>query len=505
MRKEVVPIKVSELEIHPLVKEIWQKKKVEFIKYTMKLTGQENPIYVVKRKDKFYVVEGVVRLVAAQEIPMEYLDCIVLDIPDNQVIDQRLRLNQKSKTHIKETCYYVEHMLGLIGKSQGKKHELMGFAKFNDEEEFGLAGKERYEIACHYTGLDFGSSTLRKLMKIYWLEKEDEKVAKLELLEFIDRGELSVDKAHKHLMKRDKKIKDKEEREKRDYEGKSTKGWYKLFNKSSLDLSDLEDGSIKLAGFSPPYEGSMRSYRHQDELKHGQEKTTSEYITNGMMFCKALLPKLHKDAVVFIIIGESYKGSYNSVVSRYELALRDIGFDIIGVCPWIKENPTPVKLKEFFQPADEKIIVCKKIGGKPTFHPTLKQSEGGSGEIKLKRSRDGKNGKSNYYMGGDSTCITNVITTPVFNHNEYKDIDPSYKHDAPSPKKLYEIFIETYSNPSDTFLDIFCGSGQGLDVALSNGRNAIGYDIDPLSIEFCEKRLNKILNNPDSNEVGVAA
>jgi DNA modification methylase len=53
-------------------------------------------------------------------------------------------------------------------------------------------------------------------------------------------------------------------------------------------------------------------------------------------------------------------------------------------------------------------------------------------------------------------------------------------------------------------LDIFCGSGQGLGVALSNGRNAIGYDIDPLSIEFCEKRLQKILNNPDT-EIGVAA
>ena len=505
MSKSVEPIKVSEIEIHPAVKEIWQKKKVDFIKYTMSRTGQENPIFVVKRNDMFYVIEGVVRFLAAQEIPMVDLDCIILDIPDNQVINQRLRLNQKSKTHIKETCYYVEHMLGLIGNSQGKKHELMGFEKFNDDEEFGLAGKDRYEIACYYTGLDFGPSTLRKLMKIYWLEKEDKKVAKLGLLDFIDRGELSVDKAHNHLMKREKKIKDKEEREKRDYEGKSTNGWYKLFNKSSLDLSDLEDGSIKLAGFSPPYEGSMRSYRHQDELKHGQEKTTKEYIANGMRFCKALLPKLHKDGVVFIIIGEAYKGSYNSVVSRYELALREIGFDIMGVCQWIKENPTPVKLKEFFQPADEKIIVCKKMGGKPTFHPTLKQSEGGSGEIELKRSRDGKNGKSNYYMGGDGSCITNVITTPVFNHKEYKGIDPSFQHDAPSPKKIYEIFIETYSNPSDIFLDIFCGSGQGLDVALSNGRNAIGYDIDPLSIEFCEKRLNKIATTPYTDKIGVAA
>jgi hypothetical protein len=58
------------------------------------------------------VVEGVVRLVAAQEIPLEFLDCIVLDIPDNQVIDQRLRLNQKSKTHIKETCFYCGAHVG---------------------------------------------------------------------------------------------------------------------------------------------------------------------------------------------------------------------------------------------------------------------------------------------------------------------------------------------------------------------------------------------------------
>ena len=148
--------------------------------------------------------------------------------------------------------------------------------------------------------------------------------------------------------------------------------------------------------------------------------------------------------------------------------------------------------------------MCKKIGGKPTFHPTLKPTDGND-EIELKPSRDGKNGKSNFYVGGGGTCITNVITTPVFNHNEYKDIDPSFKHDAPSPKKLYEIFIESYSNPTDTFLDIFCGSGQGLGVALSIGRNAIGYDIDPISIEFCEKRLQKILNNHDTEEIGVAA
>jgi hypothetical protein len=36
MSKKVDPIEVSELEIHPAVKEIWQKKKVDFIKYTMK-------------------------------------------------------------------------------------------------------------------------------------------------------------------------------------------------------------------------------------------------------------------------------------------------------------------------------------------------------------------------------------------------------------------------------------------------------------------------------------
>ena len=41
MRKEVVPIKVSELKIHPLVAEVRSEKKIEMFAFTLQ-QGQEN-------------------------------------------------------------------------------------------------------------------------------------------------------------------------------------------------------------------------------------------------------------------------------------------------------------------------------------------------------------------------------------------------------------------------------------------------------------------------------
>ena len=62
-----------------------------------------------------------------------------------------------------EKCFNIEHILGLIGTNQGKRNDLLGMDKLDNENEFGTAGKNRFEIACMLSGLDFSSRTLTQV------------------------------------------------------------------------------------------------------------------------------------------------------------------------------------------------------------------------------------------------------------------------------------------------------------------------------------------------------
>jgi len=106
-------------------------------------------------------------------------------------------------------------------------------------------------------------------------------------------------------------------------------------------------------------------------------------------------------------------------------------------------------------------------------------------------------------MASPEADITNVITTSVFNKKEHSDIDEEFTHDAPAPEQIYETFIKAYSMPGQEVVDCFIGGG-GVGVALKLGRNVIGYDIDPASIDFCQKRFKAILGE-DVETLSIAA
>ena len=76
MRKEVVPIKVSELKIHPLVAEVRSEKKIEMFAFTLQ-QGQENPIHVVERNGQHFVIDGIAKTDAAPAAGLDTLDCVI--------------------------------------------------------------------------------------------------------------------------------------------------------------------------------------------------------------------------------------------------------------------------------------------------------------------------------------------------------------------------------------------------------------------------------------------
>ena len=497
--KVSVSVKASELQTHPLVQNVRHYQPNTFIKFSLQQFGQQNPIAVVQRKEEYFIIDGAVRHDSALELGIECLNCVIYDIADEEIHNTRILINQKTKVHTLEKCRNIEHTLGLIGKSQGKRHEILGYLKFDDENEFGTAGKNRFEIACMLNGLEFSARTLRKLMAVYEFEKNDNS---LKLIEGIHTGTYSIDGAF-NLFKKEKKIWEKDEfKKKRKIDTLNTNVWFKVLEQSSIELSNLNKYKPNFSMFSPPY-WKMKKYRNQGVMKYGQESTLKEYIENSKRFIEALTSIMDKDGIVVIVIGESYSGGYKGVINEYETMLKSTLLEVIGKCPWIKTNPTPVNIDGFFRPADEVIFVCKIKGGKPVFNPTMIPTK--EGKKTVKKSHKAKNGALKHFLQDGERIITNIIETPVFNPIEYKKYDPLFSHDAPCPMSVYSSFVETYTLPGMTCIDIHCGAGQGLEVFAKYGCNAIGVDIDPVSVEFCRKRMGIVLGQNEKIEYQQAA
>lgn len=498
--QKVATVSLGELQIHPLVSGVINNTLYAPIQFSIKHDGQKTPIVVVKREVGYLIIDGVLRFNAAVELGnIETLECKILDIPDEQVLDTRIVHNQKSKVHTLEKCKNIERRLELIPSVQGKRNDLLSKKNLDDEDEFVAAGQGRFERVCMEADLPFSPRTLYKLMKVYNFEKNDNS---LSLIDGIDSGKFKIDGAYKLMNSRIDKQSKKARRKQIEIERVTSNVWFELFEQSATDLSNLKHLKPKFAMFSHCYY-AMRDYRNQGDMKFGQEPSVKEYLKNCRKFIDALIDIMDDNGVIVSVIGEPYKGGYKSITSQYELMLLEAGLEIVGVCEWVKLNPTPAVPKFFFRPANEKIFVFKKKGAEISFNPKMRPTK--DGKPSIKKCSSYKNGNERYFVEDDSTIISNVITTAAFNHNEYKKYDPNFHHDAPCPMEIYDILVSSYTLPGDTCIDIHCGSGQGLESFLRHGCNAVGVDIDPVSIEFCNKRMSMVLGQDDAVELHLAA
>lgn len=80
------------------------------------------------------------------------------------------------------------------------------------------------------------------------------------------------------------------------------------------------------------------------------------------------------------------------------------------------------------------------------------------------------------------------------------DFSAISRHAAPTqkPEALYERMILASSNPGDTVVDPFLGSGTCLRVCQQTGRNGIGIDNDPACIAASQRRLEEEFTGFDS-------
>lgn len=129
--------------------------------------------------------------------------------------------------------------------------------------------------------------------------------------------------------------------------------------------------------------------------------------------------------------------------------LESAKFKQIRFFEWIKTNPVPINSKINYLTNAREIGVVGVKKGKPTF-------------------------KCEYDNG-------------IYNYPTYHGNDRF--HPTQKPLKLIEDLITKHSNPGDTVLDCFCGSGTTVVACENTGRNFIGCEI---SEEYFSKSLERL-------------
>lgn len=78
------------------------------------------------------------------------------------------------------------------------------------------------------------------------------------------------------------------------------------------------------------------------------------------------------------------------------------------------------------------------------------------------------------------------------------NVDRSGWHPTNKPIPLLRSFVTDFTDPGETILDPFAGSGSTLVAAQIEGRKSIGIEIDEQYCEVAARRLGKAISDPES-------
>jgi DNA modification methylase len=86
--------------------------------------------------------------------------------------------------------------------------------------------------------------------------------------------------------------------------------------------------------------------------------------------------------------------------------------------------------------------------------------------------------------------------------NQVKNVSKANNpHPCPIPYELARRIILTTTEPGETVVDPFCGSGTVVQAAVDSGRHGLGFDVDP---KYADHAAGRILTPLDEDTKPVA-
>jgi DNA modification methylase len=246
---------------------------------------------------------------------------------------------------------------------------------------------------------------------------------------------------------------------------------------------------------SPPYYG-LRDYGQEGQI--GLEETPEEYIAAMVEVFRCVRDVLADDGTVWLNIGDSYGPGKQllGVPWRLAIALQSDGWILRQDIIWHKPNPMPESVQDRCTKAHEYIFLLSKsqkyyydadIIREP--HKRLWNEKNGGNLSDVGHKKNGKvETKSTHPkgypkpnpLGANKRSVWTVSTKP------YKGA-----HFAVFPPELITPCVLAGAPIGGVVLDPFMGSGTTAQVAVKNGRQYIGCELNPEYKELQDQRVSQ--------------
>lgn len=254
-------------------------------------------------------------------------------------------------------------------------------------------------------------------------------------------------------------------------------------------LRQYPDASFDLIVTSPPYADQRATTYggiHPDNY-------VEWFLPRSAEFLRVLKPE---GSFVLNIKEKAVNGERHTYVLELIIALRKQGWLWTEEYIWHKKNCYPGKWPNRFRDAWERCLHFTKQRKFKMNQDAVKVPMGDWAQARLKSL--GKNDVVRYdsqvgnafsknianWQGRTMAYPTNVLHLATECSNK--------KHSAAFPLTLPKWFIELFTDPGDTVLDPFVGSGTTVQAAVECGRVAVGIDLSPEFVNLTRQQLRPV-------------
>jgi DNA modification methylase len=286
-------------------------------------------------------------------------------------------------------------------------------------------------------------------------------------------------------------------------------------------LAEIPDGSIQTCITSPPYWG-LRDYGKNEQI--GLEESPQEYVNSMVEVFREVWRVLRDDGTLWLNIGDSYSGSgkgpagnlgathdernmekkHSAIVPdglkpkdlvgipwRVAFALQADGWYLRQDIIWAKPNPMPESVTDRCTKSHEYIFLLSKSRSYYFDNKAIKEpavSNVGNAKIRFGGNKYGDSNDPKHATKSGNvwkpSATRNKRDVWTINTKPFKGA-----HFAVMPEALVEPCVLAGSREGDIVLDPFTGSGTVAVVALANGRNFIGTE---LNSEYAQIAIERI-------------